>query len=84
VRNADTLPETISIELVLVDTVPWDHPTQSLGNQPLIAPTVIENASSSHSENLKFAVHQHAHCREFDQMRLISRLSIHPAAYQRP
>jgi len=73
-QDADTFPGTISVELVLVDTATWDHPRQSLGIQALTPPTVIESASSSHPENVTFAVPQPAHCREFNQMRLIFRL----------
>ena len=73
-QDADAFPGTVSLELVLVDTGTWDHPAQSLGIRPLTAPVVIENARSSHSENITFAVPEHPRCREFNQLRLIFRL----------
>jgi hypothetical protein len=72
--DADPYPGTVSVELVLVDTTSWDHPLQSLGIQHLNTIPVAENASSSHSETLTFAVAQDSQSKQFNQIRLIFRL----------
>jgi len=71
--DADPYPGTVSVELVLVDTHSQDH-LQSLGVQWPNAIPVIENARTSHSDTLAFAVPTHSSCKRFNQIRLIFRL----------
>ena len=71
ILDIDSLPGTVSVELVLADTSAWGHPAQSLGVQRIGASTLMGNVGKSHSENLNFLVPKHSRCREFNQMRLI-------------
>jgi hypothetical protein len=74
-RDVDPDPNTISIELILVDSSAWGHPLQSLGSQPLSGTPAIENATISHSDTLTFSVPANSHFRQFNEMRLIFRLA---------
>lgn len=71
--DSDPYPETISVELVLVDTKLENH-LQSLGVQRLNAIPVVENANGSHSDRLRYSMPSGPRCKHFNQIRLIFRL----------
>ncbi|HEX6824511.1 MAG TPA: hypothetical protein VF123_20800 [Candidatus Sulfotelmatobacter sp.] len=76
VRNADRYPDTISLELILVDTSQAGQPSESLGRMLVKStrPWRIYERPQPVSEMLNFQIPPHASLRNFDEVRIIFRL----------
>jgi hypothetical protein len=76
VRNADRYPDTVSLELILVDTSQPQHPSESLGRMLVKStrPWKIYERPQPVSEMLNFQIPPHASLRHFDEVRIIFRL----------
>lgn len=72
--NADRNPQTISVEVVLVDTGTWGIPTLSLGVERLEQNSALMNITDSRSETEGFRVPLPPRLERFNQIRLIFRL----------
>lgn len=76
IRNADRYPETVSLELVLVNTSLPTRPSESLGRALVKStqPWNIYGKPSSASETLNFSIPQHPSLHRFDEVRIVFRL----------
>jgi hypothetical protein len=76
IRNADRYPETVSLELVLVNTSLPNRPSQSLGRMMVRStrPWGLYEKQSPISETLNFAIPQSRSFRRFDEMKIVFRL----------
>ena len=74
ILDADQHPQTISVELVLVDTRTWGIPMLSLGVERLEQSTDLMNVMASRPETEGFTVPLRSHLERFNQIRLIFRL----------
>jgi hypothetical protein len=76
IRNADRYPETVSLELVLVDTSLPGKPSISLGRNLVRStrPWNIYGTRPPVSETLNFAIPRSASVRRFDEVRIVFRL----------
>jgi len=76
VRNADRYPDTVSLELILVDSSQPQHPSKSLGRMLVKStrPWRIYEHPQPISELLSFPIPPHASLRHFDQVRIIFRM----------
>lgn len=73
IRNADRYPETVSLELVLVNTTLPSRPSESLG-VALVKSTHIYGKPSPASETLNFPIPQRPSLLRFDEVRIVFRL----------
>jgi hypothetical protein len=76
IRNADRYPETVSLELILVNTSLPNRPSQSLGRMMVRStrPWSLYEKQSPISETLNFAIPQSRSFRRFDEMKIVFRL----------
>ncbi len=77
IRNADHYPETVSLELVLINTSMPGEPSQSLGTMMVKSTRpwkLYDEAAKPVSETLNFVVPQHASIRRFDEVMVVFRL----------
>lgn len=76
IRNADRYPETVSLELILVNTSLPSRPSQSLGRMMVRStrPWSLYEKQSPISETLNFAIPQSRSFRRFDEMKIVFRL----------
>lgn len=76
VRNADRYPDTVSLELILVDTSQPEQPSVSLGRMLVKStrPWRIYERPRPVSEMLNFQIPPRASLRHFDEVRIIFRL----------
>lgn len=76
VRNADRYPDTVSLELILIDTSQAGQPSESLGRMLVKSshPWRIYERPQPVSEMLNFQIPPHASLRHFDEVRIIFRL----------
>ena len=76
IRNADRYPETVSLELVLVDTSVPNRPSESLGRMMVKStrPWNIYGKPAPASETLNFSIPQRASLHRFDEVRIVFRL----------
>jgi hypothetical protein len=76
VRNADRYPDTVSLELILVDTSQPKQPSVSLGRMLVKStrPWRIYERPQPVSEVLNFQIPPRASLRHFDEVRIIFRL----------
>ena len=76
IRNADRYPETVSLELILVNTSLPNRPSQSLGRMMVRStrPWSLYEKRSPISETLNFAIPQSRSFRRFDEMKIVFRL----------
>jgi hypothetical protein len=76
VRNADRYPDTVSLELILVDTTKPEHPSESLGRMLVKStqPWRIYERPQPVSEMLNFQIPPRSLLRRFDEVRIIFRL----------
>lgn len=76
VRNADRYPDSVSLELILVDTSEPGQPSQSLGRMLIKStrPWRIYEHPQPVSEMLNFLIPPRASLRHFDEVRIIFRL----------
>ena len=76
IRNADRYPETVSLELVLVDTSLPSRPSQSLGRIMVKStrPWDIYGKPATESETLNFSIPNRPSLRRFDEVKIVFRL----------
>ena len=76
IRNADRYPDTVSMELVLVNTALRGKPSLSLGTLTVKStrPWRLYEERRPASETLNFAVPTHASIRRFDELMVVFRL----------
>lgn len=76
IRNADRYPETVSMELVLINTSLRGKPSQSLGRIMVKStrPWTLYDERPPASETLNFVIPAHASIRRFDEVMVIFRL----------
>ena len=76
IRNADRYPETVSLELILVNTSLPNRPSQSLGRMMVRStrPWSLYEKQAPLSETLNFAIPQSRSLRRFDEMKIVFRL----------
>jgi hypothetical protein len=76
IRNADRYPETVSLELLLVNTSLPDKPSQSLGRIMVKSsrPWKLYDKPSVSNETLNFAIPANRLLRRFDEVRVVFRL----------
>ncbi len=76
IRNADRYPDTVSLELILVDTSQPGQPSQSLGRMSVKStrPWRIHERPQPVTENLIFAIPARASLRHFDEVKIVFRL----------
>ena len=76
IRNADRYPDTVSMELVLIDTTVRGKPSQSLGKVMVKSsrPWNIYDERPPASETLNFAIPARASIRRFDEVMVVFRL----------
>lgn len=76
IRNADRYPQTIFLELVLVDTSLPDKPSQSLGTLMVKStrPWNIYEKQAPASETLNFAIPRSRSLRQFDEVKIVFRM----------
>ncbi len=76
IRNADRYPETVSLELILVNTSLPNRPSRSLGRMMVRStrPWSLYEKQSPISETLNFAIPQSRSFRRFDEMKIVFRL----------
>jgi hypothetical protein len=77
IRNADHYPETVSLELVLINTSAPGKPSQSLGTMMVKSTRpwkLYDEAAKPVSETLNFVVPQHVSIRRFDEVMVVFRL----------
>lgn len=76
IRNADRYPETVSLELVLVNTSLPDKPSQSLGQMMVKSsrPWKLYDKPFVTSETLNFTIPANRLLRRFDEVRVVFRL----------
>lgn len=76
IRNADRYPETVSMELVLINTTVRGKPSQSLGTMMVKStrPWTLYDERPPASETLNFVIPAHAAIRRFDEVMVVFRL----------
>lgn len=76
IRNADRYPETVSLELILVDTSQPHHASESLGQVMVKStrPWRIYERPRPVDETLNFAIPSRSRLRHFDEISVIFRL----------
>lgn len=77
IRNADQYPETVSLELILINTSVPGKPSQSLGTMMVKSTRpwkLYDEPSKSVSETLNFVIPRHASIRRFDEVMVVFRL----------
>ena len=76
IRNADRYPETVSLELVLVNTSLPSRPSESLGSMVVKStrPWNIYAKPAPTSETLNFAIPRRPTLQRFDEVRIVFRL----------
>lgn len=76
IRNADRYPDTVSMELVLVNTALRSKPSLSLGTLTVKStrPWRLYEESRPANEMLNFAIPAHAPIRRFDELMVVFRL----------
>lgn len=76
VRNADRYPDTVSLELILVDTSQPRQPSESLGTMLIKStrPWRIYERPQPVSQMLNFQIPPRASLRHFDEVRIIFRM----------
>lgn len=76
IRNADRYPETVSLELVLVNTSLPSRPSESLGRMIVKStrPWNIYEKPAPTSETLNFAIPHRPTLRRFDEVTIVFRL----------
>ena len=77
IRNADRYPETVSLELVLIDSAAPGKPSQSLGRNMVTSTRrwrMYDKPSSPATETLNFTIPAHASIRRFDEVMVVFRL----------
>jgi hypothetical protein len=77
IRNADHYPETVSLELVLINTSAPGKPSQSLGTMMVKSTRpwkLFDDAAKSVTETLNFAIPTHSSIRRFDEVMVVFRL----------
>jgi len=77
IRNADRYPETVSLELVLINTTSPDEPSQSLGSVVVKStrPWAIYGKRPPTTETLDFLVPPNPSLRRFDEAMIVFRLN---------
>lgn len=73
IRNADRYPETVSLQLVLVDTSRRHSPSLSLGKMMVNStrPWNLYEKAASVSETLSFAIPPHRSLQSFDEVKIV-------------
>ena len=76
IRNTDRYPETVSLELVLINTSLPGKPIQSLGKEMVRStpPREIYEKPKPATETLNFAIPARPSLRRFDEMKVVFRL----------
>jgi hypothetical protein len=77
IRNADHYPETVSLELILINTSAPGKPSQSLGKVIVKSSrpwTLHDEPSAPTNETLNFVIPAHASIRHFDDVAVVFRL----------
>jgi len=77
IRNADRYPETVTMELVLINSAAPGKPSQSLGRTMVTSTRhwrLYDKPSSPASETLNFIIPPHASIRRFDEVMVVFRL----------
>jgi hypothetical protein len=77
IRNADHYPETVSLELVLINTSVPERPSQSLGSMMVRSTrpwSLYGEKSTPVSETLNFAIPGKTALRRFDEVRIVFRI----------
>jgi hypothetical protein len=77
IRNADRYPETVSLELVLINSTVPGKPSQSLGRTMVTSTRpwrLYDKRSSPASETLTFIIPAHTSIHRFDEMKVVFRL----------
>jgi hypothetical protein len=77
IRNADHYPETVSLELVLINTSAPGKPSQSLGTMMVRSTRpwrLYDDPAKPVSETLSFVIPTHASIRSFDEVMVVFRL----------
>jgi hypothetical protein len=77
IRNADHYPETVSLELVLINTSAPGKPSQSLGTMMVKSTrpwSLFDELAKPVSETLNFSIPTHASIRRFDEVMVVFRL----------
>ena len=77
IRNADHYPETVSLELILINTNVPGKPSQSLGRMMVKSTRpwkLYDEPSKPTSETLNFAIPAHPSIRRFDEVMVVFRL----------
>jgi hypothetical protein len=77
IRNADHYPETVSLELVLINTSVPGKPSQSLGTVMVRSTRpwkLFDEPAKPVSETLNFVIPAHASIHDFDEVMVVFRL----------
>ena len=76
IRNADRYPDTVSLELILIDTSNADKPSESLGTMLVKStrPWRISEHPQPVNETLTFPISARASLRHFDELKIVFRL----------
>jgi hypothetical protein len=76
IRNADRYPETVSMELVLINSALRGKPSQSLGKMVVKStrPWTLYGEHAATRETLNFVIPAHASIRRFDEVMVVFRL----------
>jgi hypothetical protein len=78
IRNADRYPETVSLELVLINSTAPGKPSQSLG-RTMVASTrpwnLYDKQASPANETLTFVLPAKSSLRRFDEVRIVFRMN---------
>jgi hypothetical protein len=76
IRNADRYPDTVSLELILIDTSNADQPSESLGTMLVKStrPWRIYEHPQPVTETLTFPIPARASLRHFDELKIVFRL----------
>lgn len=76
IRNADRYPDTVSLELILIDNSNADKPSESLGTMLVKStrPWRIYEHPQPVNETLTFPISARASLRHFDELKIVFRL----------
>jgi hypothetical protein len=76
IRNADRYPETVSMELILVNSSLSEKPSESLGTITVKSTPSwsLYGGQSLANETLNFSIPPHHSLRRFDEMKIVFRL----------
>jgi len=77
IKNADHYPETVSLELILVNSSAPGKPSQSLGSMMVKSTRpwkLYDKPAKPASETLNFTIPGHASIRRFDEVMIVFRL----------